>query len=189
MEQTITRFVNKIMNIGSRHGQFIAWTVFTLIFIAFFVVGIIVNTECYSFLLGAEKCTATISEIRDGMYKDYNSSKADFDSYMVGLDTDLNTAFVNYTVYGVPFKNIMIGQVNSSDKVGDKIEIYYDTSDPTKVKSANGISRIMLFTFIMGLFSVIGIIGIFVMAIRIKNEKIFKKKFGYCIIETKKHRR
>lgn len=43
------------------------------------------------------------------------------------------TQFVTYEVDGVKYENVDLGSCNSNAKVGDKVEIVYDTKDPSRV--------------------------------------------------------
>ncbi len=54
-----------------------------------------------------------------------------------GDETELETVyrqFVDYEIDGVKYENVDLGTCGSNDKVGDTVNIVYDTKDPTRVQ-------------------------------------------------------
>lgn len=47
------------------------------------------------------------------------------------------TQYITYRVNGVKYENVDFGQCDESTKVGDKIEILYDSKDPSKITSTD----------------------------------------------------
>lgn len=51
------------------------------------------------------------------------------------------TPYIDYSVNGIEYKNVEYGAYDSSMKVGDEVNVYYSTEDPTLIQ-AEGFKKV-----------------------------------------------
>lgn len=150
----------------NRRIIFISWIAGTLFVIASLTVCIIVNAQINDFLLNAEKCTAIVSDIKEGMYEEKDGSELSY--YRKGI----YTGYVDYVVDGVKYNNVNAGNISSSANIGDKVEIYYNKSNPKNIKLSDNITSINGAVFLLVLALIVGIVGLVVMGVKFKKSKM-----------------
>lgn len=73
-----------------------------------------------------------------------------------GQESSLETVYTQYITYevdGVKYENIEFGTCDSRTKVGDKIDIVYDTKDPSRVTTAS--NKVPIITGIVSFLAII----------------------------------
>lgn len=63
------------------------------------------------------------------------------------------TAYVTYEVDGVKYENVEFGRCDSKTKVGDTVEIVYDTKDPSRMTSSD--NKVPIITGVVSSLSII----------------------------------
>ena len=96
------------------------------------------------------------------IYEDLTATIVDIDKRLVSDGPNDNhyeyTVYVDYAVYGERYEHVEYGAYDSKMKVGDKVTVYYDVSDPSII-NAPGFENVPYIFIAVG--TVITFIGVY----------------------------
>ena len=149
----------------NNHNTLLIFGSFFFIGLVFIVVGLCVWRADATFFKTAISTSAEIVDIQS--HRDYDGNRS-------------HEVFVSYTVDGTSYDYMRINKYSSDMYIGKLIEVYYNPTDPGKVKTKSG--SIILVVIFLVLGSVFAIIGGCILLGQIKVRKKCKlKDTGSCI--------
>ena len=116
------------------------------------VLGIVVIVMGAGKYAGKNKYDASVTGVITGIEREWNGTDSD------GFDEYTYNVYVDYEVNGKKYENARYPSYDSSMKKGDKIEILYQTSDPSSIAEADIAGNAVILIVIGAVVTAAGIV-------------------------------